>query len=200
MPYNDTTWVVMDFGAVVSIISFMIEPCASAPQQKQCGAPNNDCFFDVILKPNTSLGSRGFWLLMIGISVFGLIAGVGFVAVGAWPVLGFFGLDILLIYLGFKINYRRARRYERISLGKRVLVVDQVSASGRINRWQVEPSWLRVQVTSASKHDRQLILSSHGQSVNIGSFLAPDERSELASVLKKALKFRATPKHLLKQY
>jgi len=168
--------------------------------QKECVESKNPCFFDVILKPNASLGFGGFWLLMIGISVFGLIAGLGFLVLGAWPVLGFFGLDILLIYLAFTINYRRARRYERISLFKRFLVVDKVSALGRINRWQVEPSWLRVEVVNATKHDRQLVLSSHGQSVKIGSFLAPKERSELANVLKKALKLRVTPEHLLEQY
>ena len=41
-------------------------------------------------------------------------AGAMFFVVGAWPVVGFLGLDLLLIYLAFRASYRSGRAYETL--------------------------------------------------------------------------------------
>ena len=47
---------------------------------------------------------------MLALGLISLAVGIGFVAIGAWPVFGFFGLDVALVYLAFRLNYRGARR------------------------------------------------------------------------------------------
>ncbi len=76
--------------------------------QMECPRSGDPYLFDAVLQPNTSLKPRGFLLLMIAIATVSGVAGIAFMLVGAWPVLGFFGLDLALIYFAFKANYRWA--------------------------------------------------------------------------------------------
>ncbi|TMJ57640.1 MAG: DUF2244 domain-containing protein, partial [Alphaproteobacteria bacterium] len=62
-------------------------------------------FFERVLWPHRSLPPRGFRLLMLGLGLLSLVAGICFVAAGAWPICGFFGLDVALLYLAFRISY-----------------------------------------------------------------------------------------------
>ena len=144
-------------------------------------------FFDVVLMPHRSLGPGGFWLLMALISGVSFVSGMYFVLKGAWPVTGFFGLDVLLIYVAFKASYRSARRYETVKLTEDALIVERVSPSGRRACWTFQPYWLRVEMDDPPEHASQLTLTSHGRSLVIGSFLSPDERFEVAKALKDAL-------------
>jgi uncharacterized membrane protein len=143
--------------------------------------------FDAVLEPHRSLSQRGFLTLMAAIVVVSFAAGIAFTLMGAWPVFGFFGLDAALIYLAFKINYRSARMYETIRLTEDDLTVVRVNASGRIQRWSFQPYWLKVDMEDPPQQDSKLMLSSHGKSLVIGSFLAPHERAEFARALERAL-------------
>ena len=152
--------------------------------------------FDAVLQPNTSLKPKGFLLLMTAVAVVSGVAGFAFMLIGAWPILGFFGLDLALIYLAFKANYRWAGLHETVRLTKDSLVIERISPSGKIQRWRFQPYWLKVQIDIPVKHDSQLVLSSHGKHLKIGAFLAPDERVELANALKGALRMLRQPEHL----
>ena len=152
--------------------------------------------FDAILQPNTSLEPRGFLLLMAAISSVAFVVGMIFALLGAWPVLGFFGLDVALIYLAFQANYRRARTYETVRLSEGALVVARISPSGREQRWRFQPYWLKVDIDVPVKHDSQLVISSHGRRLKIGTFLTADERVELAGALRNALDKLRRPEHL----
>lgn len=152
--------------------------------------------FDAVLQPNTSLKPRGFLLLMTAIAAVSGVAGIAFVLIGAWPVLGFFGLDLALIYLAFKANYRWASLYETVRLTKDSLIIERISPSGKLQRWRFQPYWLKVHIDTPVKHDSQLVLSSHGKRLMIGAFLAPNERVELANALKGALRMLRQPEHL----
>ena len=152
--------------------------------------------FDAILRPNTSLEARGFILLMVAIASVSLVAGMIFMLAGAWPVMGFFGLDMALIYLAFKANYRWARIYETVRLTSDSLLVERISPTGKVQCWRFQPYWLKVQIDRPVKHDSQLVLSSHGKRLKIGSFLSPKERGELAKALQCALAKLRCPEHL----
>ena len=136
--------------------------------------------FDAILQPHTSLDPRGFMLLMTALVVVSFVAGMAFLLMGAWPVFGFLGIDVALVYLAFKANYRWARMYETLRLTRDALLVERISPSGKVQRWRFQPYWLRVDVEDADSHDSRLVLSSHGRRLRIGAFLTPDERLELA--------------------
>ena len=68
--------------------------------------------FSARVTPHRSLNRTGFLVLMTFVGAVSFVAGIAFCMMGAWPVLGFFGLDLLVIYWAFRINYRRALAYE----------------------------------------------------------------------------------------
>ena len=72
--------------------------------------------FDAVLHPHRSPGHIGFLVLMLCVSLVSFTGGLIFVAVGAWPVLGFLGANVVLITIAFKLNYRSGRQMERLRL------------------------------------------------------------------------------------
>lgn len=143
--------------------------------------------FDVVLYPNRSLGQTGFAVLMAAIVLVSAGMGAGFMMIGAWPVTGFLGLDVLLLYLAFRWSYRQARRAEFVRLDPDGLSVRRLEPDGRWRDWRFEPYWVRVSVNRSGRHDSRLMLSSHGVHLEIGAFLTPAERHELAQALNAAL-------------
>ncbi len=143
--------------------------------------------FDAVLVPHRSLGPLGFLVLMIVVSAISFFAGLFFLLEGAWPVFGFFGLDVLLIYVAFRSSYRSAHLYETIRLTRSELSVERRLPGGHVHRWTFQPYWLRVQLEERPLSNGALTLSSHGRAVAVGSFLSPGERSDLAKALRSAL-------------
>jgi len=143
--------------------------------------------FDAILQPHCSLSPRGFIVLMAAIGLISFTAGAAFIIAGAWPVMGFFGLDVLLVYLAFRVNYVAARRYETVQLTEDALVVERVTPNGARHTWKFQPYWLRVSMDDPPRYDSKLMLTSHGRSLVIGAFLSPDERLAFAQALRDAL-------------
>ena len=156
-------------------------------------ASSGPCAFDAVLRPHRSLGPQGFFILMAAVSAVSFVAGMVFFAIGAWPVPGFLGLDVLLIYIAFRINYRAARRYETVRLNRAGLTVEAVDPKGKAKSWTFDPYWVRITVDELETGSNRLVLSSHGRHLNVGSFLTPHERSEFADALRAALTdFRTT--------
>ena len=149
--------------------------------------PASPLLFDAVLLPHRSLGRRGFLILMLLISGISFAAGLAFLLIGAWPVFGFFGLDVLAIYVAFRLSYRSGRLVETVQLSETELRVSRRQPSGKSRSWTFAPNWLRVAIDNPPAHDSQITLSSHGQSLTVGSFLTPDERLEFALALREAL-------------
>ncbi|HTZ79498.1 MAG TPA: DUF2244 domain-containing protein [Stellaceae bacterium] len=143
-------------------------------------------FFDAVIYPHRSLPPQGFLLLMLVLGAISFAAGVTFVLVGAWPIFGYFGLDVLLVYLAFRASYRSARMHEWVRLTEDALTVERVGVRGERRRWQFQPFWLRV-VFEEQEETNRLVLTSHGRELVLGGFLAPSERKTLAMALKEAL-------------
>jgi len=143
-------------------------------------------FLDAVLRPYRSLPPRGFFLLMAVLGTASLVAGTTCILAGAWPVFGFFGLDVALVYVAFRVSYRGARLSECVRLTERSLTVERVSIRGERRRWQFEPYWLRVMLEDKDESGT-LTLASHGRTVVVGSFLAPAERRSFAALLQGAL-------------
>ena len=158
--------------------------------------------FDAVLYPSRSLPPRGFLVLMTVAGVVSVGLGAGFYAIGAWPVTGFFSLDVLLLYLAFRWNYRAGRVAEFVRLDADGLTVRRVRPDGRARTWRFEqPYWVRVEVVDDGRSRRhggggggRLTLSAHGRSLTIGAFLTAEERREVALALQAALAaYRAAP-------
>lgn len=143
--------------------------------------------FSATLTPHRSLGPRGFVVLMSVLGGVSFVAGIVFAWLGAWPILGFFGLDVLIVYVAFKLNYRSGRLYETLDLDRDALRLTRVHPSGRRERFDFSAYWVRVILDTASDGRSAMRLSSHGRTVTFGAFLTDDERLSLADALKKAL-------------
>jgi uncharacterized membrane protein len=63
--------------------------------------------------------------------------GLTFAAAGAWPILGFFGLDVALVYFAFRFNYRAGRLVETIRLTRSALLIRRIHPGGRIEEWSL---------------------------------------------------------------
>lgn len=140
-----------------------------------------------VLTSYRSLGPKGFLILMSFLAAVSFAAGVAFLMIGAWPVFGFFGLDVLLIYIAFKLNYRSGRLYETVVLDPSQLTVTRHHPSGRTERFDFNPYWVRVLFSEHVDGRTHLALTSKGEVVPFGGFLTDEERREFADVLGNAL-------------
>lgn len=143
--------------------------------------------FRIVLRPHRSLGPLGFWSLMAGVAAVSFVAGLAFYRMGAWPIMAFFGLDVLLVYGAFRISYRAARLTETLLFHDGTLSIERVQPSGRVRRWSLPTTWLRVTLEERPGRASRLILSSHGRSLIVGAFLPPAERRELTALLRRAI-------------
>jgi uncharacterized membrane protein len=144
--------------------------------------------FSALLTPHRSLNRTGFLVLMGFLSAVSFVAGVAFWLMGAWPVFGFFGLDILAIYWAFRVNFRRARATEEISVTPSELRVRRVSHRGDVVEFVLNPLWVQLdRKTHAEFGIERLTLVSKGRRFTIAHFLGPDEKASFANALTAAL-------------
>ena len=150
-------------------------------------AASQPVFYDARLSPYRSLPPRGFALVMLVLGGASFIMSVGCVAIGAWPITGFFGLDVALVYVAFRASYHSARKTEHLRLTRDEMTVERIGVRGDRRSWRFEPVWLRLVFEEPDEDSNRLYLASHGKTLSIGSFLAPTERKQLYLDLKHAL-------------
>jgi uncharacterized membrane protein len=144
--------------------------------------------FSALLTPHRSLNRTGFLVLMAFLSMVSFAAGLAFLLMGAWPVLGFFCLDVLAIYWAFRVNFLRARATEQISVTPSELRVRRVSHRGHVVEWVLNPLWVQLdQKTHAEFGIEKLYLVFKGRRISIASFLGSDEKASFAKALLAAL-------------
>lgn len=146
--------------------------------------------FRAVLHSHRSLSPRGFLILMLAIGSVSFVSGMVFLLMGAWPVMGFFGLDVALVYIAFRLNYRAARAYELVELTPRTLTLTQVSAAGETRSLAFNPYWVRVSVTERPDGGNHLTLASHGSELEFGRLLNDEERRDFGEALRRALDAR----------
>jgi uncharacterized membrane protein len=144
--------------------------------------------FSATLRPHRSLGRLGFVLLMAAITVVWTGFGLFLWEHGAWPVVGIGGLDILAIYIAFKLNYRAARAYEEVEVSRAAIVVRKVTASGRSQEFRFNPQWVRLEVEELEDEGVvRVVLRARDRRVAVGAFLNPGDRRNFARAFGAAL-------------
>ena len=145
--------------------------------------------FSALLTPHRSLNRTGFLVLMGFICVVSFAAGMVFLMMGAWPVVGIFGLDVLAIWWAFRINFRSARgAREEITVTPSELRLRRVSHRGQVAEWVLNPLWVRLDQTGDPEFGiERLYLVSRGRRVSVGHFLGPEEKASFAKALLGAL-------------
>ena len=149
--------------------------------------------FSAVLTPHRSLGPTGFMVLMAGVCLVSFATGLFFYLLGAWPVIGFMGLDVALIYIAFKLNFRALRLYETVDLTQDALTVTRVAPSGKAQSWRFNPYWVKLSVQERIGRSSELSIASHGERLVFESFLTDEEREDFASALTAALSAARSP-------
>jgi uncharacterized membrane protein len=151
-------------------------------------AEREPTIFSAVITPHRSLGRTGFVVLMAIFGGISFVAGVVFFIAGAWPVFGFFGLDVALLYWAFRLNYRAAGAYEEVTVTPSTLTVRKVSHRGAAREWVLNPLWVKIdKVTHEEYGIEHLLLVSRGKALAVANFLGPDEKASFAVALGNAL-------------
>lgn len=145
-------------------------------------------FFKALLVPHRSLGRAGYFTLMGSVLLVWLTFGAIFLSMGAWPIFGFLGLDVLALYIAFRVNYRAARVREEVLLSRTNLHIRKVPPSGRPEEHSFNPFWTRFRVRRhAELGIMDMAVEAREKRVLIGSFLNPDDRESFAKAFGQAL-------------
>ncbi len=137
---------------------------------------------DAVLTPHRSLSQRGFARLLGGFALLNMGVSVMFVLQGAYPVAAFLALDVFVLWLAFRLNYKAGQEEERVRVARRYLHIFRRDPKGRAAHWVVSPTW--AQVTTDATAVR---ISSAGKTVIVGRFLSPHEREDFSQALSRAL-------------
>jgi uncharacterized membrane protein len=144
--------------------------------------------FSAILTPHRSLPAVGFLAVMLALGGISFAAGIMFLILGAWPVIGFLGLDIALVYWAFRCNYRAASAYEEVTVTASELKLRKVSHRGEIAEWSLNPLWVKLdQEVDEEFGIAHLFLVSRGRRLPVAGFLAPNEKETFAAALGAAI-------------
>ena len=140
------------------------------------------------LRPHRSLRNNGFMVLMGFISVVCFLCGILFWSIGAWPVFLFMGLDVLIVYIAFKINYREGRIRERVSVSRDELKISKLDPNGRVMEYVLNPFWAKFKIDRHEEYGiNRMWIVDRETKIGIGSFLSRKERESFAMAFSNAL-------------
>jgi uncharacterized membrane protein len=144
--------------------------------------------FNARLTPHRSLNPKGFRVLMAATFVASALFSLPFYLMGAWPIVGFLGLDVALLYFAFRANFHAAKAYEHFRLTYFELQFARVTAAGLKREWRFAPAWVRLERVEHEEFGVQrLSLHNRGRRWDIAKFLGPDQKAEFATRFTSAL-------------
>ena len=140
----------------------------------------------VTLRPNRSLTREGMVAIIAIVAILNLSASLVFWIAGAWPILGFMGIDVAIIWWALRKNWADAARYEQIQIVGDELVLKRVPSSGAPKQWSFNRRWLRVdlELDEARELVGRLFLAYKNERHEIGAFLGAEDRLSLAKALR----------------
>lgn len=148
----------------------------------------DDVIFSATLVPHRSLSRRGFVILMSVIAGLWFLTGAYFWSLGAWPVTGFVGLDVIAVWLAFILNYRAARTVQDIEVTRAALVIRTERPGGRAQEFRFNPLWVRLEVEELDDEGvARIAIRSRDGRVPVGAFLNPEDRTSFARAFGAAL-------------
>lgn len=143
---------------------------------------------EFVIQPNCSLSNRSrirfLWvigLLMGGITLFLALQGL-------WLVAPFMGADLLLLICAYKKVGENCRIVERVVISDDALTIYH-EEKRRPRSWAFSLHWVSVDLRqqAVASYPSRLLIGSHGNWVELASFLNDEERSSLANAIKSAI-------------
>lgn len=143
--------------------------------------------FEAVIVPHRSLSRRARWLLTGLIGLACAISMAVFVTIGAWPVGGFAGLELLLAAYLIGLNARAARASEILLLSSNGMTITRTDPAGGRLEQRLPAAWLNVVLEERQGRVPALILVSHGLRAEVAASLGEVEKRDLAEALRTAL-------------
>lgn len=140
----------------------------------------------IMLWPYRSLSLRGFHTLVAVLAIVMSIIGLGFYLLGAWPVLGFLGLEIFIVWYAFKWNYRSGQLVERVAITPQQVDITRTDWRGHSKTICLNGAWIKAELDTKEKKKCRLYLRQHANKLEIGAFMPPAEKPSLAVALNEA--------------
>jgi uncharacterized membrane protein len=145
--------------------------------------------FAATLTPHRSLTRRGYRYVIALACVMASIPGIVFFSMGAWPIVGFLGLDVLAIGWALAASMKSGKQYEVVTLWPDELEVKQVAASGKAEITRFNPFFVKLVIDrDFNERTTALHLRSRETDLTIGAFMNPDDKASFAKVFGTALK------------
>lgn len=138
--------------------------------------------FSLTLKRNCSISPAGLAGVFAALALVVVTIGAGFALAGAWLVLPFAGLEVLLLVVAYLAYARRAADYERIELDAGRLRVE-VTEAQKTSRFEMEARIARVCL-----EERRVVLRGAQEQLELGRHLDARTRERFAAELQKRLR------------
>ena len=156
-------------------------------------APDRAVTFEAVIVAHRSMDSRGVRRLLGGLLVLGAAVSAGLWYLGAWPVIGFMGAEVLLAAWLLRRHTKSAGGTETLLLSGQGLLVVRTDARGRRSERVLAPGWLRARLEERPGRAPAVMVRGRCAPLEVGSALGESERRELASALAEALDRQRSP-------
>ena len=144
--------------------------------------------FQATIRPHQSLSHDGFRMVMAACCLVSLVLSIAFLRAGFWPIAGFFGLDMLALYVALKVSFRRGRSFEEVMISQIEVVLARVTHRGERREWRFNPIWTKLTKVEDEEYGLQtLTLVSRREQVVVARDASPPERAIVAEGLTRAL-------------
>ncbi|TVR07794.1 MAG: DUF2244 domain-containing protein [Salinarimonadaceae bacterium] len=144
--------------------------------------------FSAVITPHRSLDAKSTRLVLTLCCVATIVSTIPFIVLGAWPVAGFFGIDLLALFIAFRVNFRSAKRVEEVILTPLELLLRRIGHRGERSERRFNPLWTRLDREDDDEFGLQgLAIVSRGERVAIAADLSPAERESFAQEFGEAL-------------
>lgn len=144
-------------------------------------------YLDEALRPNASLSPRAFLIVMSLVGTFSFAGGVLYLTIGAWPVFGFFGLDMLAIWFAFKLSFRAQEQVTYVRVDKDCLRLWHQQRGKDDKSADLPVAFVRIELDTPTTPHTHLHIAYSDKAYVIGRFLTPGQRTSLAKRLRKAV-------------
>jgi uncharacterized membrane protein len=145
--------------------------------------------FAAQMTPHRSLGARGGWVVVGLTALLATLPGLVFLSLGAWPIIGFIGLDVLAIAIALYVSLRQGKRREQITVWADQLEWMATDAKGGKTLRRFNPKTVRLLLDrDADEKTLALRLRQGKDELEVGGFLSPDDKSSFAKALGTALR------------
>ena len=139
------------------------------------------------MTPHRSLSIRGQRIVLVVLAGLLILGTSVFAFVGAWPVGGFAGLELIVAIALFRWHGRTAKAGELVIVSTRTVRVIRTDGAGRRRERVMPVAWLAARIEERPGRPAALVLTGHGIREEIATDLGEAERRDLGAALQAAL-------------